>query len=270
MRRELKKMTTLLTVDWGFFVPEERLMWNEFVETKYSFNDKWFDTFATAYAYNLDLEERIKTTGEEIGFWDRLRSKFIIPNHVLIKVTESHVDAFDFARKYEVDRIFCFDSHVDLGSQSPKEIIDYSNAESNLNVYCVDWLGGYGVYCKYYRGQKIEINVIERSHSRGFGFNDEIKEDLNVNIVETEDELISGEEKITVDLIHICRSGAWCPPWLDKNFSEFVNSLSKNYETELEEREWNREEVIEYSNRELKGKVPINKPILTEPYNPKK
>ncbi len=35
-------------------------------------------------------------------------------------------------------------------------------------------------------------------------------------------EFLNNKNKINIDLVHICRSGAWTPPWLDDEFFKFV------------------------------------------------
>ena len=36
--------------------------------------------------------------------------------------------------------------------------------------------------------------------------------------------------KINISALHICRSGAWTPPWYDDNFNAFINNLGISYE----------------------------------------
>ena len=48
------------------------------------------------------------------------------------------------------------------------------------------------------------------------------------------------KSKITVDILHICRSGAWTAPWLDNEFDKFINELNIQIEyKEYVDREWN-------------------------------
>ena len=49
--------------------------------------------------------------------------------------------------------------------------------------------------------------------------------------------LLKGQ--IEVAAIHICRSGAWTPPWLDAKFYNFVQGLNMPYRIlECPERNW--------------------------------
>jgi hypothetical protein len=42
-----------------------------------------------------------------------------------------------------------------------------------------------------------------------------------------------------VSAIHICRSGAWTPPWLDNKLDQFVEATRFTYETvDCPERKW--------------------------------
>jgi hypothetical protein len=59
------------------------------------------------------------------------------------------------------------------------------------------------------------------------------------------------ENRIPVSVIYICRSGSWVPPWLDKDFFKFIESLGLhcNYLSRLKKRSWDSSEI----RREAKG-----------------
>jgi hypothetical protein len=50
--------------------------------------------------------------------------------------------------------------------------------------------------------------------------------------------------KINVSVIHICRSGAWTPPWFDNKFVEFINALGIPYKiVKCPIRKWNTKNI---------------------------
>ncbi|HEY8343787.1 MAG TPA: hypothetical protein VIL66_01170 [Bacillota bacterium] len=52
------------------------------------------------------------------------------------------------------------------------------------------------------------------------------------------------DKSILVGAIHICRSGAWTPPWLDQKFYQFVDALGLPYETvDCPERKWDPDHI---------------------------
>lgn len=47
------------------------------------------------------------------------------------------------------------------------------------------------------------------------------------------------DKYIEISVIHICRSGAWAPPWLDNNFIKFIDALGLPYEVvDCPKRKW--------------------------------
>lgn len=51
-------------------------------------------------------------------------------------------------------------------------------------------------------------------------------------------------QAIPVHAVHICRSGAWTPPWLDNEFTRFVDALGLPYKViNCPERKWNPDNI---------------------------
>ncbi len=49
---------------------------------------------------------------------------------------------------------------------------------------------------------------------------------------------------IEVTAVHVCRSGAWTPPWLDEEFCRFVDALGLAYEVvSCPERKWDPDHI---------------------------
>ncbi len=53
------------------------------------------------------------------------------------------------------------------------------------------------------------------------------------------------DKGIRVSAIHVSRSGAWTPPWLDKSFTDFASRAAIPYKTiACLPRKWNTENII--------------------------
>ena len=106
-------------------------------------------------------------------------------------------------------------------------------AESlNYEVNCANWLGKL-----LNDGLVKKANIILSSYtSERKEYFDEINKRFNVLYKD----ICDMKSKITVDILHICRSGAWTAPWLDNEFDKFINELNIQIEyKEYVDREWN-------------------------------
>lgn len=49
---------------------------------------------------------------------------------------------------------------------------------------------------------------------------------------------------VEISVIHLCRSGAWTPPWLDNKFYQFINNLDIPYKIiNCPERKWEPDNI---------------------------
>lgn len=192
-------MRTLLTVDFDFFVPEDPMWDIGHRESKLFLTILW--------GTRGNLIDKMKTTGEEHGFWERIGVKRngIRP----IWVSESHCYAHTLTAG--VDRIVTFDAHHDCWKGQKGEV----SCENWLRV----WLKG----SKRRRATWVRPTWLEKGVC-------EVPDDLKdrVDVVEGLEGLKLGLEG-PVD-VHICRSGCWVPPWLDGAFLAFVGALGGGLE----------------------------------------
>lgn len=69
-------MTRLLTIDWDYFVPEDLMLDLGHRETSFGINTVW-KVRALGFAHAGEaIESKVQTTGEERGFWDKIKAKF--------------------------------------------------------------------------------------------------------------------------------------------------------------------------------------------------
>jgi hypothetical protein len=116
-----------------------------------------------------------------------------------------------------------FDSHADLG---------YGGLSSlNFEVNCSNWLG-----------KLLKDNMIDKANIIYSLFTAEkpeyfksINNTYNVGYYSLDDL----DKNIRTSAVHICRSGAWTPPWLDERFNQFVDALGIPYKImSCPERKW--------------------------------
>jgi hypothetical protein len=193
-------MKTLLSVDWDYFVPER---------PEYDLSHSESPIFLDmVWRSRSGLLDHIKTTGTEEGFWDRLGGSMdgVGPTYV----SDSHMYAYRLLLS-GVDHVILVDAHHDCWKEGRKD-----------HVYCHNWLRVWLAGGKHRR-----VTWIQPEWSKGIF---EVPKDLR-KLVATESEI-----KGKIDMVHVCRSGCWTPPWLDKQFIQFVDSrksLKINMQGEL-------------------------------------
>jgi hypothetical protein len=198
-----KTHRALLTVDWDFFVPED-VNWDlGHNETLLHILGLW-----QLRGHLLDV---IKTSGREKDFWKWVRgwARFESKNP-MVYVSESHAEAFPAAAFHRVDRVINFDAHHDCWTSTGPGLIQ-----------CHNWLSTWLLQDKSRRATWVyppENHKLCRGtpasarRVKGQVF------DPRVPLPET-----------VVSAILICRSGAWTPPWLDRDFIRFVERFAPLY-----------------------------------------
>lgn len=213
----------LLSIDWDYFVYTENGLWGSYTENTRSLVDLWYKRYIQEKMRGRDIQDRYRLSPELDVFWEKIREHFRFTGNAQVYVSDSHVLSYDTAKENACDTVILFDSHADLG---------YGGLSSlNFEVNCSNWLGkllkdgliakAVVVYSPYTSEKPEFFGSMNRLFDIGYrGF----------------DELDKG---IGVSAVHICRSGAWTPPWLDEEFSRFVNALGLPYEVRnCPERKW--------------------------------
>lgn len=136
--------------------------------------------------------------------------------------------SYDIAKENNCRIVYLFDSHADLG---------YGGLLSlNFKVNCSNWLG------KLLKDKLIkEANIIYSPYTTEKPeYFKPMNSIYNIGYYDFNDLDIS----IKVSAIHICRSGAWTPPWLDKKFTQFINALGVPYEiADCPARNWDTKNI---------------------------
>jgi len=207
-----------ITIDWDYFIPDALKGTSCQYETEYYLLN-WWRGFEERYG-------KINTSGVEKRFWSVLRDYFLLPNTVI--VSDSHKYAYDVM--FGCDLVINFDAHHDcFDVPKPCDVKALSNSyfdEKTLNkvrMGCGNW-GGFLLRSD----DKLKFIWVNPNTYGKFPFprefDDRIEVCGNENIIGKFEDLISLNmgHKITINSLHICRSGAWSPPWLDDKFIKFV------------------------------------------------
>lgn len=203
----------LLSIDWDYFIPIKKEWCGSYIENKKNLMSIWYKRYFKNKMFGIDISKTVTLGKEYKNFLDKIRKIFIFDNNLKIYVSESHKLSYDIAKESKCTQVFSFDAHSDLG---------YGGLSSlNFEINCANWLG------KLLKNKIITTaNIIYSPYTHEF--KDEFKEindSFNVNYLKL-DKIIN---KIHVSAIHICRSGAWTPPWLDFKFNSLINNLGYPY-----------------------------------------
>ena len=220
--------TCLLSVDWDYFVYTWD-NWGSYLENNRSITDLWYKRYIQAKARGEDIEKAFRLSSELDTFWNRIRKHFIFEKNVKAYVSDSHTLSYKIAKENNCKAVYLFDSHADLG---------YGGLSSlDFEVNCSNWLGkllkekhieeAYIVYSPYTTEKPEFFKAMNGMyHIRYCDFQDLVG------------------KCIRVMAIHICRSGAWTPPWLDEKFYQFVHGLGLPYHmADCPERKWDPDHI---------------------------
>lgn len=193
-------MKTVISVDWDFFVFEDPAWDIQHRESIVYIQHLW--------AYRYHLIDRMKTNGNEIGFWEGLKKQFGAAKlrHIPIYVSESHSFAISVCQLHKPEMVISFDTHHDLWPLDGQKD----------SVFCHNWLRA------YLKGSKRSKAIwVYPKHSIGLFKMPSDK--IAQRCLRRPDPYRFKADEIEIEAIHICRSGAWTPPWLDKQFVGFVS-----------------------------------------------
>lgn len=219
---------SLLTIDWDYFMPYINQFNVSCLENRRNIDKHWYKIYLQNKERGIDITREMRVGHIVNNFWQKINDKFIIPKDIKVVISDSHKYAYDIAKREKCTRVFNFDAHTDLG---------YGGLESlQFEVNCANWLG-----------RLLKDNIIDEAdivlspysaeNSEEFS---EINDKYNVKYPIVREM----NEEVTIDAIHVCRSGAWTAPWLDDEFFKFVNEISNNIEyMEFEKRVWNVENI---------------------------
>jgi hypothetical protein len=203
----------LLSIDWDFFIDTQKVNWGSYAENTKTIIDLWYKWYFQSKARGKNIQKIFELSLDVDKFWEKIKKIFLFEKDLKAYVSDSHVLSYFIAKKNACRVVYLVDAHADLG---------YGDLSSlNLEVNCANWLG------KLLKNKQIEeANIIYSP------FTAEKPEDfksLNNSYNIKYPSLKALGEGLKVSAIHICRSGAWTPPWFDQKFRQFINKSGIPY-----------------------------------------
>jgi len=218
----------LLSVDWDYFI-HTREQWGSYLESNRSLLNSWYKRYLQAKAEGVNLQKAFRLSSEVDKFWPEIKKHFTFINKIKTYVSDSHALSYKIAKESQCQAVCLFDAHADLGYGGFSAL--------NFEVNCSNWLGkllkekqiekAYIFYSPY-TTEKPDYFKVQNSiyKIRYCAFHD-----------------LEGKS-LAVVAIHICRSGAWTPPWLDGKFYQFIAALGLPYEiVNCPERKWDPDHI---------------------------
>ncbi|MDE4542391.1 arginase [Thermoanaerobacterium sp. R66] len=220
---------SLLSIDWDYFIPLKKEWLNSYTETQRNIEWIWYKRHLESYLRGIDIEKSVSISYRLDDFWDKIREHFIFAKDIEVYVSESHMLSYHIAINNKCEEVYSLDTHADLG---------YGGISSvNFKLNCANWMGK---LLSEGRIKKAHIVYSHHTTEKPEDFKD-FNKLFPVRYYNDIDELPKG---IYTAAIHICRSGAWTPPWLDDEFFKLVNNLNLPYKVvKLYKRKWDIEKT---------------------------
>lgn len=206
---------SLLSIDWDYFIYTQKWNLGSYIENTRSIINLWYKRYIQSKIRGRDIQKSFQLSSEVNTFWEKIKEHFSFANGIKAYVSDSNSLSYDIAREHKCSKVYLFDSHADLG---------YGGLSSlDFEVNCANWLG------KLLKDKQIKQAIIIYSPytSEKPEYFKSINNAFNVKYTSLDDL----DKGIETSAIHICRSGAWTPPWLDEKFVQFVDALGIPYKT---------------------------------------
>lgn len=217
-------MSGLLSIDWDYFISMKNMPIESMLENKKTINDWWYKRFLQGKSRGEDLYKHYQLSKEVYQFWEQVEEYFEIDDDIKVYVSESHRLSYDLAKTFNCHEVYLFDAHSDLG---------YGGLSSlEFEVNCANWLGH---LLKDHQINQAHILYSPYTKEKPEWFN-QINHQFNVEYLSSWKQL---KNKSKISVIHICRSGAWTPPWFDDKFFQFIRKLKMPYKIiDCPKRQW--------------------------------
>lgn len=209
----IKMRNSLLSIDWDYFISTENGNISSYVENERTILDLWYKRYFQAKNKGENIQQHFQLSPEVDTFWSKIKQVFQFSKDTKVYVSDSHALSYDIANKFNCNEVYLFDAHSDLG---------YGGLSSlDFEVNCANWLGQLLKNKKINKATIIYSPYTKERHEYFKQINDRYHVEYS-NFSDL-------QHKLKASAIHICRSGAWSPPWFDKNFIAFVNALGLPY-----------------------------------------
>lgn len=217
----------LLSIDWDYFIyPQDK--WGTYLENIRNIIDLWYKRYMQAKVRGEDMQRAYRLSPEFSTFWNKIKKYFKFVKDIKAYVSDSHALSYKIAKENNCTMVYLFDAHADLG---------YGGLSSlDFEVNCSNWLG------KLLKEKQIkEANIFYSPYTTE---KPEYFASMNGIYNIRYYDFNNFDKCVVVSVIHVCRSGAWTPPWLDNKFKQFVESLGIPYEiVNCPERKWDPDNI---------------------------
>lgn len=204
----------LLSVDWDYFINTGRENWGSYLENKRNVIALWYKRYIQSESHGRDIQQSYLLSEAEESFWSEIKEHFKFIKGIKAFVSDSHALSYDIAKENDCKKVYLFDAHSDLG---------YGGISSlNFEVNCANWLG---LLLKNRQIREADIIYSPYTAEEPEYFKS-MNDRFNIRYVNF-DEL---DKEIEVSAVHVARSGAWTPPWLDEKFAQFLIDSGLEFE----------------------------------------
>lgn len=240
-------MSNLLAIDWDYFFPNPMeghfnpgdgslglYDWSH-REAPFFIDMVWSTRASGFLAADLPLP---KVTSE----WRTFAQRFNLTDDAVVYISDSntHAGMIEGPDGFGFDNVWLYDAHHDAGYgvASYSDWLDQHSTPKGLRFSCEDWMlvhlaQGADLHWRFptwhenfkKRIAERECTASECEHghvAHGAFWPDGVDLDAAV------DDMLPLD--VEFDTVHVCRSGAWVPPWEDKKFLEFVHTFNRDVE----------------------------------------
>jgi hypothetical protein len=218
---------TLDLYDWSH---AENIMFRELV----------WPTRATNF---MHYRKPLPGTDVPAGWWDR----FTFTDDATAEISDSNMYS-GVVNGYETyDHVWLFDAHHDL--YTIRTEADMVGWQARGKLSCEDWM-----FAHHLRGSKLHWRWPQWHHGKGRPVTSPPVPRW-VHLDARRDDLRPLDSRhMKFDMVSICRSGAWVPPWCDGDFEKFYTSCPVRELTQVDNldlvREWDEAAARrEFENR---------------------
>ena len=214
----------LLSIDWDYFIWAPKEHGRSYWENGKNLLTTWYKRYLQLKSGGVNIYKVFRLSPEVGVFWEKIKQYFRWEKGLQAYVSDSHALSYYLAKEHDCQVVYLFDAHADLG---------YGGLASlEFQVHCGNWLGK---LLKEKQVQKAYIFYSPATWEKPEDFREQ-NSLYPINYLRSWAEL---KKEIPVSVIHICRSGAWTPPWLDQKFGEFLQGLGLPYKNlDCRPRKW--------------------------------
>ena len=200
-------MSLLISIDWDFFVPEDFMRDMGHRESELFLDFLW--------STRMHLVGEMVTSGTEATFWDWL-GRYFDTGRADMYLSDSH--AYATIPAQHADTLILFDAHHDCWDDKNVKPGEY---------YCHTWARQWleedesrSMFWVFPTSEQAEMVSDIPSHIRD-----------RVTLVNHDSGQFGAFDGVgggEADQLHICRSGCWTAPWLDRAFINFVEASGRD------------------------------------------